>query len=277
MPTFEAEPPNLEELDRLVQAVSEAASPSDLLRLLHEASRWAVPRGAVFLIRSGEIRGWNSRGYEPAVAAALRQVRAPCAPAPREPGAPDFGQPQPADRVVVPVAIRGTPIALLLGERFAGESPWFPEVLQLLATVARLRLELDLALRKVAGAGTAGSGAMEVIVRDDPGSAAARASAPREPEPPPPAAAEPAAIVAARRYARLVATDIRLYHEQEVLLGQRHGDLAERLRDQLGLGKQTFLRRHGDLGPDGIALLHEAYVQVLAGGNTELLPGTALD
>ena len=35
--------------------------------------------------------------------------------------------------------------------------------------------------------------------------------------------------------------------------------------------------RHGDLGPSGINVLHEAYIQVLAGGNTELLPTSILD
>jgi hypothetical protein len=273
MPTFEAELPRLAELDRLVQAMSEAASPSDLLRLLHDASRWAVPRGAIFLIRAGEVRGWNSVGYAPDVAAALRQARMPCAPGPREVSAPNFGQPHPDDRVVVSVTIRGMPIALLLGERFAGESPWFPEILQLLATVARMRLELDLALRKLAGAGATTASAVEITGRDEAGSG----SPPVREDPPPVAAPESAAIVAARRYARLVATDIRLYHEQQILLGQRNGDLVERLRDQLGLGKETFLRRHADLGPAGMALLHEAYVQVLAAGNAELIPAAALE
>ena len=74
---------------------------------------------------------------------------------------------------------------------------------------------------------------------------------------------------AARRYARLVATDIRLYNEEAVTLGRRNGDLVKRLEEHLGRGKETFLRRHGDLGPTAIELLRDAYVQVLAGGDAD--------
>jgi hypothetical protein len=76
---------------------------------------------------------------------------------------------------------------------------------------------------------------------------------------------------AARRFARLVATDIRLYNEDSVLLGRRHGDLGQRLREQMERGKETFERRFPDLGEDGDRILREAFVQVLAGGDPELL------
>jgi hypothetical protein len=79
-------------------------------------------------------------------------------------------------------------------------------------------------------------------------------------------------LEAARRYARLVATDIRLYNEEAVVLGRRNGDLDRRLEEHLDRGKETFLRRHADLGAAGLDLLHEAYVQVLAAGDPELIP-----
>ena len=61
------------------------------------------------------------------------------------------------------------------------------------------------------------------------------------------------------------------------MLGRSHGDLVGRLGDHLGRGKETFLRRHGSLGPTGLQVLHEAYVQVLAAGNEELMPRSVLD
>jgi hypothetical protein len=91
------------------------------------------------------------------------------------------------------------------------------------------------------------------------------------------AADDPPQLKAARRYARLVATDIQLYNEEAVALGRQQGDLVRRLSEQLGRGKETFLRRHGDLGPEGLQILHEAFVNVLAGGNAQLLPTTALE
>jgi hypothetical protein len=75
-----------------------------------------------------------------------------------------------------------------------------------------------------------------------------------------------------RRYARLVATDIRLYNEEAVVLGRRHRDLVDRLSDQLARGKEAFLRRHGPLGRTALEILRGAYVEVLAGGDENLVP-----
>jgi len=93
----------------------------------------------------------------------------------------------------------------------------------------------------------------------------------------PPAGIDEQQLDAARRYAKLVATDIRLYNEEAVVLGRRHGDLAQRLAEHLTRGKETFVKRHGSLGPVALEILREAYVDVLAGGDAELLPAAALD
>ena len=84
-------------------------------------------------------------------------------------------------------------------------------------------------------------------------------------------------LEAAKRFAKLVATDIRLYNEEAVVLGRQNGDLSDRLGDSLARGKETFLRRHGELGPTALELLHEAYVQVLAAGDSSLIPSSVLD
>ena len=74
-----------------------------------------------------------------------------------------------------------------------------------------------------------------------------------------------------------MATDIRLYNENAVLLGRRNADLVDRLRDQLTRGKDTFMRRHAGLGAAALSLLHDAFVQVLAGGDDSLIPPSTLD
>ena len=56
------------------------------------------------------------------------------------------------------------------------------------------------------------------------------------------------------------------------MLGRRNGDLVKRLSQDLNRGKETFLKRHGDLGEIGLQILRDAYVQVLAGGDAALLP-----
>ena len=201
------------------------------------------------------------------------------------------------------------PIALIVIERIEGELPWYPALLGILVRVAQMRLDLDLLRRKVGAAAATRATAqgerpvagtspappvaapVEATTRSaqietppvtaeaadaEHVSVAEVAAAP--PEPTEKAAAEESPqIEAARRYARLVATDIRLYNEESVVLGRREGDLAERLQDSLTRGKETFQRRHGDLGPDGLRILYDAFTEVLAGGQADLIPGAILD
>ena len=169
--------------------------------------------------------------------------------------APDFGQPPSAESVACILRIDGKPIAVVLAEREEGEEPWVTEGLALIVGVAELRLQLNLARRKAATA-------REPAVQKEPATAGAEASEQDDrPE-----------LEVARRYARLVATDIRLYNEEAVSLGRRNGDLPQRLGEHLGRGRETFERRHGELGATGLALLREAYIQILAGGDGSLIP-----
>ena len=75
----------------------------------------------------------------------------------------------------------------------------------------------------------------------------------------------------ARRYARLVATDIRLYNEEAVVVGRKQRDLVTRLAEPMRRGRESFARRFPDLGAAGAKLLDDAYTHVLAGGDASLL------
>lgn len=273
----QAVPPELGELDRDAREVAEAASPSDVFRQIHRTCRRAAPRSAIFLVRQGEICGWNGCGHGPEALASLRAFRAPLEPGWRDGSArPEFGQAPADESRLFAVEVKGRPIAFVLAQRTDEEEPWLPEALGLLATVARLRLELDVAWRKLetAARSAATHEPPELATEPElePVRAETRPSTPSTGEIDVVPHGEPPERAAARRYARLVATDIRLYHEDEVVHGQREGDLIRRLGEQLELGKQTFVKRHGQLGAEGLELLREAYVNVLAGGRGELIP-----
>lgn len=284
----------LEGLDRQVRDLIDADTPTDVFKALLAGARVAAPRAAVFLVRQSQIKGWGSVGYgseaaqrqrlhtSPADAGWLGTLAAGEEPA-METGAMggdlDFGQPPSVEWYGLPVRVKGRSIALLVAEHGSGEQPWSPALLRTLVRVSQLRLELDLLRRKLKPAAAAsatpeqpGDGAQAVESAGEPPADTGLSPA-TEHEP----AANEQHLEAARRYARLVATDIRLYNEEAVMLGRRHGDLVQRLGRHLGQGKETFLRRHGALGPAGLQILHEAYVQVLAAGNEELLPASVLD
>lgn len=216
---------------------------------------------------------------------------------------PDFGQEAAAEATGCVVRVKGKPIAVVVLERPRPEAPWSPEILAMAVTVAQLRLELDVWQRRVQAmqAKSAPAVATAPTTTPAPVRAATPPAVPTETKVEVPVAAPveaPAAeatavepvetsggsdessdpdLDAARRYARLVATDIRLYNEESVVLGRKNGDLSTRIADHIGRGKETFLRRHGKLGPAGLELLHEAFVQVLAGGDDGLIPRSSLD
>jgi len=274
---------SVNDLAGAARAITRAGSPADVFRAFLEVSRTVAPRAAVFLVRRGEVNGWGSVGFPTDVAHRQRAYRAAAdqgwlgqvarelsgasVERPADAVDPDFGQAPSADAMGCALCIEGQPIALLVSERAGDEEPWLPEGLALLAGVAGLRLALSLARRQAAAAET---------------SATEKTASP-EPQPTEsPSAAEPRAEQApgldiARRYARLVATDIRLYNEEAVIQGRQNGDLVDRIGEHIGRGKDTFLRRHKDLGSAGLEVLHEAYVQVLAGGDDTLIPTSVLE
>jgi len=299
----------LETLDRKLAELASFLSPSEIFRALLEGSVAGVPRAAIFLMRDGRWKGWSSIGYTADAAAQQRQAVVPAdtgwlaALAAEEDvrwrsltageHAPAFGQTGYTEAVGLPVRVGGKAIAIVVAERAPGEAPWSPAAVAILCQAARLRLELDLAWRRLKGTGgpsPSASAAVEAAppaprpspegTREEPRVAAAAAVA----EAPSPATGiAPWSGVAAgkadadprreeaRRYARLVATDIRLYNEEAVVVGRRQRDLASRLKEHIQRGREAFTRRFPDLGADGVKLLDDAYVQVLAGGDASLL------
>jgi hypothetical protein len=291
----------LETLDRKMAELASFLSPSEIFRALLEGTAVGAPRAAVFLMREGRWKGWSSIGYSNTAAQTHRQTTAPAqtgwlaALAAEEDvrwrslaageSVPDFGQPHAAEAVGLPLRVGGKAVAILVAERRASEHPWSPAALSILCQAARLRLELDLAWRRLKSQ----TGPAVVTGAATPAPAAPTMAA-REPEPMPsvvPAASATdiapwsgmAAGTAdpdprreeARRFARLIATDIRLYNEDAVAVGKRERDLARRLGEQLQRGRDAFSHRFPDLGPDGTKLLDDAYVQVLAGGDSSLI------
>ena len=89
------------------------------------------------------------------------------------------------------------------------------------------------------------------------------------PEPDAPAARPPRARRReddARDYARLLVSDVRLYHEVEVVLGRAAKDLSRRLEGPIAQARARYLRRHGEQ-----EIFVEELVRILAGGDASRL------
>ena len=154
-------------LERHVESIARALTPTEVFRHLLGATPCGAPRAAIFLSRAGTWKGWGGAGYPPGAARLLRAVAVPASEGFlaataehtsdeetwREAGpgeaAPEFGQPRAAVTIAVPVRVGGRTVAILVAERGADESPWHPEALAIAAHAARMRLEADLAWRRV--------------------------------------------------------------------------------------------------------------------------------
>ncbi len=293
--------PILESLERQVALLAEAIRPSDVFRRLLDATRMFVPRSAILLSREGCWKGWGASGYGREAAERLRQMRIEAGSGPMDliagAGAeegvallpsdalPDFGQPEALETRGVALLAGTRAVGLLVAQRGHDEEPWFPAALGVLATAARLRLELDLTLRKLQAAAKSAApeaqAAAEPVEGPAPRPAAAPAAAAETSIAPwlDPSKAPPENVRRdeARRFARLVATDIRLYNEEAVVLGRRNRDLFRRLEEQIDRGREAFERRFPELGAPGLSVLHDALVEILAGGDADLLPLPATD
>jgi len=289
----------LELLDRKMAELASFLSPGEIFRALLEGTTAGAPRTAVFLLRDGRFKGWSSIGYPVDAARRQREIALPADDGwlaalaaeedvrwrslSRGESAPSFGQPPASEVVGLPLRVSGKTVAILVAERTDDEGPWAPPALALLCQAARLRLELDLAWRRLRGS-VAKSAPVEepvAVVQEQP-VAVAVATVADTPSADDTALAPWSGVAApgraendprreeARRYARLVATDIRLYNEEAVVLGRRQRDLVSRLGEHLKRGRESFARRFPDLGAEGTKLLDDAFVHVLGGGDATL-------
>ena len=101
------------------------------------------------------------------------------------------------------------------------------------------------------------------------------------PPPPPPAPAvfdvtqlseaDQKAHKDARRFARLLVSEIELYNKTKVADGRKNRDLYRRLKSDIDRSRQTFDKRFGKLLSKQFDYLHDELVKTLAGNDASLL------
>jgi hypothetical protein len=103
---------------------------------------------------------------------------------------------------------------------------------------------------------------------------------PPRPAPAPAAPPRPAAPVApeeqkahedAKRFARLVVSEIKLYNESKVNEGRRHKDIYERLKEDIERGRQMYSDRVPPHVRDNTTYFYDELVRILAGGDAGAL------
>jgi hypothetical protein len=75
----------------------------------------------------------------------------------------------------------------------------------------------------------------------------------------------------ARRYARLLVSEIKLYNEASVRIGREKRDLMARLRPEIERARRLYDERRGGAAAGRDVYFHQELVQTLAGGDPDLL------
>ncbi len=103
------------------------------------------------------------------------------------------------------------------------------------------------------------------------------------PAPPPPPSAPPARAIApedqkahddAKRFARLVVSEIKLYNEAKVTEGRKTKDIYERLKEDIERGRQMYHDRVSAPVRESSDYFHDELVRILAGGDPTALGST---
>ena len=254
-------------------ALDQAASLGQVLDVLADRAAGEAPRVAVLVVQGTRACGWRFVGFpnirdalsvdlavdeSGLIGRAIREGRACSGPV--GPGAPAGSLPafaaSPDHRATqaVPVRVGGRVTAVVYADEAAESSERLPtswaSAIQILARHAGHCLEVLTALRvsKFADSG-------QLALTERPPVAAAErppvAAAERPPdaaaERPPVAAAERPPVDdtedAARRYARLLLSEIKLYNETAVTAGREQKDLFERLRPEIERARGLYEAR----------------------------------
>jgi hypothetical protein len=260
-------------LDRLLnatRAIGSARSLSDALTALLAGAAATASRAALFILNGSALQGWKAEGFDasqslPASlspedtgvlseAVDTRQVVSATAES-----APRFAALQP-DRagVAVPILVGGRTVALLYADDGAAReaqapSSW-PEEVQILGHHASICLAHLTAVRTAQAA--------RLGQRPGPAAATPSESVPEEDN-------------GARRYARLLVSEIKLYNETAVRIGREKRDLMTRLRPEIDRARRLYEERVSpSVGARGWYFQQEL-VQTLADGDPALLGSSA--
>ncbi len=244
-------------LDRLIGAVrriGEAAALSDVLAALADAVGAETSRTGVFVGAGASFQPFRLHGFSEPEGRPISRSEA----ANLTRGLP-FA-PLPADRAgfSVPIDISGQTVAIVYADDVSANpaavpSPW-PEAIEILARHAALRLETLTALRTVQalGAGRPATGSAPVATL---GTGATSTEDDQS----------------ARRYARLLVSEIKLYNEASVRLGRQKHDLLTRLRPEIDRARRLYEERVPAHVPSRATYFDDELVQTLADGDPALL------
>jgi hypothetical protein len=259
-------------------SIHESASQAEILRHLLEGEARFAARVALFVVKGGSISGWQGIGFEDNEAIKTLSVNAGSGLAGKAIKArtPAGGSAQEFDAgfvhsvkapaadqcLVLPLVVKDKVAAVIYAD--AGTAPGGTldaSGLQALTRFAAIWLELA-ALRK------AGGSAAEEAPQPQP--VAMAATAPSSP-PAPAASDEDELHKKARRFAKLLVEEIKLYNQPRVEEGRQHKDLYDRLKVDIEKSRSTYDKRYAESAVASANYFTQELIRILADNDVSLM------
>lgn len=295
------------QLDAAVASVQDAGAQADILRALVDGAARFGARVLLMVARGGTLTGWQARGFEDndgaraftldsshGLAGRAIHDHTPAGAAAAEFSSDfvqRFGNPADGNAVVLPLVVRDKVPAVLYADAGTGVPHCDVPALQLLVRSTALWLEL-IGLRKSSPSAEAeASGSMAAVAAASaaPAPMAQPVAPPEPPKPtvvappapePPPVASAPAVSVSpedeevhkkAKRFAKLLVDEIKLYNQAKVAEGRKSKDLYERLKDDIDKSRATYEKRYGATAAASANYFNQEVVRILAENDASLL------
>lgn len=289
-----AEAPSSTALDSAMVSIQESSSQTDTMRALLDGVANFAGRVALFVVKGTSASGWQARGFEDnaavkkvsvetgsGIAGQVMQQHGPVTAAAAEFNygfIRSVGNPSDGNCVILPLMVRDRVPALIYADAGPEGGRLDNAALQLLVRYAGLWLEL-VTLRKVDGA--VDEEAPEKVAV----AAAAAVSAPSHRSAPPPSPAQkPKAAPAeplsaedeevhkrARRFAKLLVDEIKLYNQGKVAEGRQHRDLYDRLKEDIEKSRASYEKRYGNTSAAGANYFNQEVIRILADNDASVL------
>jgi len=244
-----------------LRTIDAAHSLSDALSTLVRAAARHAPRVGLFILNGTRLDEWSASGVEPLTrqpidleqsgllrAAVTRGSRVS---APGDASAPSFAVlPEGRAASAVPLMLDGVPIAVLYADEGPSESGperhGWADAVELLARHGAACLAQLTAVRSLQ------------VLHGESG--------------PPRATVAPAdEDQSARRYAKLLVSEIKLYNEGAVRVGRERRDLLQRLKAEIERARRLYENRVSPTVSARGSYFQQELIQTLAGGDPALL------
>jgi hypothetical protein len=263
-------------LNAAAASIQESGSQAEILRHLLEGSARFAGRVALFVVKGSTINGWQGIGFEENDAIKNVNVNSSSglvgraiqgrAPAAGSTGEFDSGfisavrAPAENNCLVLPLVVKDKAAAVIYadGGTLAG-GHLDASGLQALTRFAAIWLEVS-ALRKANGAAVE-EAPQAVAMAAGAGAAAAVA----------PASEESELHKKARRFAKLLVEEIKLYNQPKVEEGRQHKDLYDRLKVDIEKSRATYDKRYAESAVASADYFTQELVRILADNDISLM------